>query len=95
MKWPALVVAIVSSGIVLAQTEPPSFDAASIKLNRSGASGVGATALFFEPNERFKAVTSRCGDSAPDAPAASCGAVQAGCASRDSVKRPFTLWCWD
>src|SRR5687768_6045238 len=56
MKWPALVVAIVSSGTVLAQTELPSFDAASIKLNRSGAAGVGATALFFEPNGRFKAV---------------------------------------
>ena len=56
MKWPALVVAIVSSGTVLAQTELPSFEAASIKLNRSGASGVGATALFFEQNGRFKAV---------------------------------------
>jgi len=56
MKWPALVVAIASSATVLAQTELPSFEAASIKLNRSGASGVGATALFFEPNGRFKAV---------------------------------------
>jgi uncharacterized protein (TIGR03435 family) len=56
MKWRALVVAMVSSGAVLAQTEPPSFEAASIKLNRSGASGVGATALFSEQNGRFKAV---------------------------------------
>jgi hypothetical protein len=56
MKWPALVVAIVSSGTVLAQTELPSFEAASIKLNRSAASGVGATTLVFEQNGRFKAV---------------------------------------
>jgi uncharacterized protein (TIGR03435 family) len=49
------VVAILS-GTVLAQTELPSFEAASIKLNRSGASGVGATALVFEQNGRFKAV---------------------------------------
>lgn len=56
MKWRALVVAIVTSGTVLAQTELPSFEAASIKLNRSGASGIGATTLVFEPNGRFRAV---------------------------------------
>jgi uncharacterized protein (TIGR03435 family) len=56
MKWTALITAIVSSGTLLAQTMPPSFDAASIKRNRSGASGIGATALFFEPSGRFKAV---------------------------------------
>jgi uncharacterized protein (TIGR03435 family) len=56
MKWPALVVAIVSSGTLFAQAELPSFDAASIKLNRSGASGVGAEALYFEQNGRFIAL---------------------------------------
>ena len=55
MKWPALVVAI-GCGTLLAQTGLPSFDAASIKLNRSGASGVGATTLIFEPSGRFRAV---------------------------------------
>jgi uncharacterized protein (TIGR03435 family) len=38
------------------QSELPSFEAASIKRNRSGATGVGATTLLFEPNGRFKAV---------------------------------------
>ena len=48
--------AIVGGGTVLAQTGQPAFEATSIKPNRSGASGVGATALYFEPNGRFKAV---------------------------------------
>ncbi|HKE84500.1 MAG TPA: TIGR03435 family protein [Vicinamibacterales bacterium] len=48
--------AIVSSGTLLAQAELPSFGAASIKPNRSGASGVGATALYFEQDGRFKAL---------------------------------------
>ena len=56
MKWPALVVAIVGSGTLLAQTKPPAFEVASIKINRSGASGVGATTLIFQPDGRFKAV---------------------------------------
>ena len=56
MKWPALVVAIVGSGTLLAQTASPAFDVASIKLNRSGATGVGATTLIFQPDGRFKAV---------------------------------------
>jgi hypothetical protein len=50
------VVAVVGSGTLLAQTRPPAFEVASIKLNRSGASGVGSTTLLFEPSGRFKAV---------------------------------------
>src|SRR5688572_9050723 len=56
MRWPALVVAIVASGTLLAQTAPPAFEVASIKFNRSGATGVGATTLLFQPDGRFKAV---------------------------------------
>ena len=56
MKWPALVVAIVASGTLLAQNTLPAFDVASIKHNRSDASGVGATTLLFQPDGRFKAV---------------------------------------
>ena len=56
MKWSALLVAIVGSGTLTAQTMPPTFEAASVKLNRSGASGVGATTLIFQPDGRFKAV---------------------------------------
>src|SRR5688572_9860 len=56
MRWPALVVAIVASGTLLAQTAPPAFEVASIKFNRSGATGVGATTLLFQPDGRFKAI---------------------------------------
>ena len=56
MKWAALVVAIAGSTTLLAQTAPPSFDAASVKFNRSGATGVGATTLIFQPDGRFRAV---------------------------------------
>ena len=56
MKWAALVVAILGSGTLLAQTTPPAFEVASIKFNRSGATGVGATTLLFQPDGRFKAV---------------------------------------
>jgi uncharacterized protein (TIGR03435 family) len=55
LKWPALAAAIAGSGVLLAQTTP-AFDAASVKLNRSGATGVGATTLLFQPDGRFKAV---------------------------------------
>jgi hypothetical protein len=54
VKWAAFVVAVVGSGTLLAQTRPPAFEVASIKLNRS--SGVGSTTLLFEPSGRFKAV---------------------------------------
>ena len=50
------VVALVGSGTLLAQTVLPAFDAASVKLNRSGASGVGATTLTFQPDGRFTAI---------------------------------------
>jgi uncharacterized protein (TIGR03435 family) len=56
MKWPALAVAIVWSGSVLAQSTLPAFEAASIKVNRSNASGVGASTLLFQPDGRFKAI---------------------------------------
>ena len=56
MKWAALVVAIVGSGALIPQTTPPAFEVASVKVNRSGASGVGATTLIFQPDGRFKAV---------------------------------------
>ena len=56
MKWAALVVAILSGASALAQTLLPAFEAASVKLNRSNASGVGATTLLFQPDGRFRAV---------------------------------------
>ena len=56
MKWLVLVVAIAGSGTLLAQTTTPTFDVASIKLNRSGASGIGATTLIFQPDGRFTAI---------------------------------------
>jgi uncharacterized protein (TIGR03435 family) len=42
--------------MLLAQANPPAFEAASVKHNRSGASGVGASTLLFQPGGRFKAV---------------------------------------
>ena len=56
MNWTALVVVILSAANALAQTMPPAFEAASIKINRSNASGVGATTLLFQPDGRFRAV---------------------------------------
>ena len=52
MKWLSLMVAMIGTATLLAQTGPAAFDAASIRVNRSGASGVGSTTLLFQPDGR-------------------------------------------